>query len=328
MVPNAFSRTFVRQTTRAIDLYETVLEQVIQSAALDTAWMSEETFQSPALNRHQRQHGLQVNLVARKSRLELELQEYLEKYFASWCHAFCEQMQNQLPREMKDIVYGYIFEDRIFPIKERPEGWRFIPNPCADMENTLSAIPKDRLRYHAHVADVHHVGEPTLRELGEFFYRVTMFSVLLNDHKDSFRFSYFLSEANDPWRIGPKLSALARMFDFEIWPEDRSSVNGFVRVCNILGNVSRKLFVRVRLDLILDVIEDPGELTSLMNNATDITSAVEVLVNKGHDIMVTIEDKDIAMQIQDDTRPMVELRGAQLSASALNDIIHEMWQQS
>ncbi|KAH7070100.1 hypothetical protein FB567DRAFT_220279 [Paraphoma chrysanthemicola] len=320
MVPNAFSRAFVRQTIRNIDLYEIVLEQVIQSAALDTAWMSEETFQSATLNRHQRQHRLQVNLVARKSRLELELQEHLEKYFASWCHAFCEQMQDQLPREMKDIVYGYIFEDRICPIKERPEGWRFIPNPPADIENALSAMPSEKLRYHGHVADVHHVGEPTLRELGEFFYRVTTFSVWLNDHNDSFRFSYFLSERNDPWRIGPKMSDLARMFDFEIWPEERHSVNSFVRVCDTLGSVSRKLFIRVRLDLNLHALEGLGGMMSLMDTATDIVSAVEFLVNKGHDIMVTLEDQEIA-------RPMVELRGAQLSAGALHDIIREMWQQ-
>lgn len=159
----------------------------------------------------------------RRDRCREALKVYLRSRLASQRLALCNQIQQKLPRELRDIIYGYILEPRIQHVgpsmftspkkKKKPRGTR----PFFELLDEQDCMEREQRVHHLdHLSDIKFTNTATRRELAMVYYRITSFSfgssisafdssVTLKQCLDAFLF-----RTVDPWHIGSSSFDLIR----------------------------------------------------------------------------------------------------------------------
>jgi hypothetical protein len=86
-------------------------------------------------------------------------------------------MQDRLPRELRNLVYEHILDDRTGFLdgnvaQESPHGLELFHHSSKDPRYR---IPRDTVQPTAHITNVKYMKKATLKELAEVYYRVTTF---------------------------------------------------------------------------------------------------------------------------------------------------------
>ena len=137
--------------------------------------------------------ALRSQLAALQSQLDASLEELevvdkdekvaLEKHASAKCRSICEMMQRKLPREIRDMVYGYLTTyDEVAILAPNED-----TSPKTDfvLHNYIilgSLYLSDDTSW-ARDYTVKRVGDDTLRELTENYYRTSRFNCFLTDSK-------------------------------------------------------------------------------------------------------------------------------------------------
>ena len=126
--------------------------------------------------KHERR--LAENIPGARPALYFELYEYIGRYSAPDCQALCERVQQKLPRELRDMIYGYILNPRprrgsVYPselIAATPvsKAWK---KPVVTGTWMTEFDARDIL----HICSSQFLGAKTIQELAETYYRLSKF---------------------------------------------------------------------------------------------------------------------------------------------------------
>jgi hypothetical protein len=160
----------------------------------------------------QQEETFQSQLAARKAFEKQLLQNHFALYLAAPCLALCEQIQRELPQELRDNIYEYLLDTKVHYINSshtfsmcNDEGELF--REYYEDENGI--IPGPRITSVGHLADITYVGEAMRNELAETYYRTKVFS-FNGDVPVCHCLEKTLFQTMDPWYIGAELCALVK----------------------------------------------------------------------------------------------------------------------
>jgi hypothetical protein len=70
----------------------------------------------------ERQERMTTNILRAEIRMCQDIDQHIKAYARPSCQALCEYMQRRLPRELRDIIFGYILDDLLEPKTTITEG--------------------------------------------------------------------------------------------------------------------------------------------------------------------------------------------------------------
>jgi hypothetical protein len=201
-----------------------------------------------ALKESNRLIALSHQLQNQAYQLQREAEHHIEDAAISQCRDLCDTMQAVLPRELRDMVYGYLLIDEtkcghtkkledehssIFHVPRRPD--MYVPT-------TFEQYP--------HVRDEYYVGIETMTELAEAWYRSAQFTF---DYRAKIRQLF----EQEPWGLDLDVRQLIRNVHVHIWPSyypDDVVRPGtdhffFVEDIHLLSELRKPAIVTIRLDV-------------------------------------------------------------------------------
>lgn len=95
-----------------------------------------------------------------RQKVDAELRKRLELYAKTTCQKLCDTVIHSLPREIRDIIYGYLHQDETIYV-----GPEYLSNSGQPCESDRGA----------HYWDPEYVGEAMRAEIVESWYRTTLF---------------------------------------------------------------------------------------------------------------------------------------------------------
>jgi hypothetical protein len=160
---------------------------------------------------------------AKKSelRLKTKLLQHIAAHYAPQCLSICEQMQHELPRELRDMVYGHLLETRTHPLTPDDVA-RLLPEnlrkgrdwgPAKKPDPSYSWIKKIGRYGLTHICDKDYVGLATMQEIAEAYYRESIFSFDIYPFGPPDPLSQHLFEATDRWGFGLDVTNLIRRLE-------------------------------------------------------------------------------------------------------------------
>jgi hypothetical protein len=171
-------------------------------------WL-ENLFRNTGNELYQQEITFQSQLFDEIEVFEKLLQIHFTLYLGPSCLAVCERLQQKLPRELRDMIYGYLLDTRTVHFDW---SWSFFmfkntgePKP-EYIENEPGIIPGPRILSVGYLADTCYVGKAMRNELAEAYYRGTVFSF----PEYGSCLENILFHTMDPWYIGAELSGLVK----------------------------------------------------------------------------------------------------------------------
>jgi hypothetical protein len=158
---------------------------------------------------------LLVNIPKARTSLSAEIDRQIVAHTAPPIHALCENLQERLPRELRDIVYEHLLP----PCDILIEATDFLP-----LDDPESSRP--RLISFPHLLEHDYLDAITRKEYAEAWYRFCTFQFASTD-----LVGRFIHE--DPWGMGLPVHQLARNFEIDIWHTDCMHESIYKRRSNI-----------------------------------------------------------------------------------------------
>jgi hypothetical protein len=268
-----------------VDVEKVPVRSEIMTFAIESVY----GYPPPPLQPDPEQIKKRNRLVQRRAVIDLRLQKHLKAHLAPQCLDLCQQMQEKLPRELRNYVHEYTLEDRTSYIDSQFMKTFQITQSSLDQNDArpASLIPGSQFRAIEHVADVDYVGTVTLSELAYTYYRVMKF--VFNGHhtRRALPFNAFLFGAVDPWNVGSTPSKLVRKLELCIYDGDLDC-----RPHRILAELALLQKMQNKMDLSLQVWHRPGNSNSVHRDVGELTCRIFPTVNtlrrSGHDVSITI----------------------------------------
>jgi hypothetical protein len=118
--------------------------------------------------------------------VDAEINHYIHQYAAPTCLSLCEGIQEKLPRELRDMIYGFVLQEnpKVRLRKEHFEHELFDSRliiPLVGRAERLINLGYDNISGYAHLFDTGFVDPNTKSEFTEAWYWPTTFSFL--EHK-------------------------------------------------------------------------------------------------------------------------------------------------
>jgi len=139
------------------------------------------------------------------------------------------------------MVYAYIIEEGVYQC----EG-------SAKHGKTTRWQPKRHPASPAHLQDIENIGEPTLFELGLFYYQVTTFKFSGDASSQCRRLGKILLHTPDPWQSGRQLLNLVRKIELSVEQHELKSYNKEFPTLLSTFMVSMQCKVAIRVSITLD----------------------------------------------------------------------------
>jgi hypothetical protein len=237
----------------------------------------------------QQEETFQSQLAARKTVYEHLLQNHFALYLGPPCLALCEQIQRELPRELRDNIYEYLLDTKFHYINSDYTYHMFNdqgePTP-GYYEDSNGIIPGPRITSVGHLAEINYVGEAMRNELAETYYRTKVFSFEGNVPQVAHCLEKTLFRTMDPWYIGAELCGLVKNVELTI---DAGSLLFFPEAMDELPELLR-LEAGIRINI---KVEASTYCASMDNETLAIaTNTLFPLLNKlqakGHTVTIEI----------------------------------------
>jgi hypothetical protein len=193
------------------------------------------------------EHGFREQLYAKAEEIEDSIQQHLRLYLSSSCLALCEQMQQKLTRELRDIVYDYALESEVRYIDSYLIRRVFKDNPpiTKQVGDQDCIFHRPRIFDLGHLADVSYVGGAMHKELTDSCYRGTIFSFDADVKKVVGNLEAALFQTMNLWRTGVELSSSVRKV--ELATTDRTLLQASHCISALLGLSRLEESVRVTI---------------------------------------------------------------------------------
>jgi hypothetical protein len=265
----------------------------------------------------QQEETFQSQLAARKAVEKQLLQNHFALYLAPPCLALCEQIQRELPRELRDNIYEYLLDTKVHYINLHHTYYMFNDKgePTREYyEDKNGIIPGPRITSVGHLADINYVGEAMRNELAETYYRTKVFSFEGDVPQVGHCLEKTLFRTMDPWYIGAKLCGLVKNLELTT---NAGSLLFFYQAMDELPELLR-LEAGIRINI---KVEASTYWVSVDNETLAIaTSKLFPLLNKlqakGHTVTIEIV-KDCGTWPKHEERLQHKLAGGNVTANNL-----------
>jgi hypothetical protein len=269
----------------------------------------------------------QNRISAARDSLKTQLDSYLSVRLATSCLALCQKMQQRLPRELRDLVYERILEDRMLLVDHKT---------INELEEYQKAIKRGYVRRPyfpgqksskiSLLIETYYIGTETAQELAESHYRNKTFCFDSDTAKVSGRLETFLFGSMAPWLSFGNVSDAIRKI--ELHSTDARLDDNF-RVLEDLGVLMRmthKIQINIELERRKYVLTT--EFSRLVQVVSKIFPLLQWLRLKGHSISMEIQNSIPQILcprthrwIKRKGKSQVRLNGANLTLSMLEQLL-------
>ncbi|CAO2658350.1 Nn.00g060730.m01.CDS01 [Neocucurbitaria sp. VM-36] len=215
--------------------------------------------------------------------LDDRLCDYISKCSPSQCYALCKQMQQKLPRKLRDMVYENILE---------PQARTVSPQDFHGPKEYPAGLVELDARGISHIYNIEAVGPATLLELAETYYRMsTLFSAGLglpwtHHHlRELFRGNMWGPNLN----LNPPNHIKCMVFHcYLMSPDDRSNTKGNSNV--IFAEAKESLLkldkgVKIDIFMVCYAWSTEGDLRAFLNSLSHSIPVLDRLLESGHRII-------------------------------------------
>jgi hypothetical protein len=264
---------------------------------------------------------------AKMNSLITQLYIYLANRLSTSCCGLCEKMQERLPRELRDLVYEYILEDRVLKVDPK------VMTELKQYENEIELRHKRRFYFPGHqspkiyhVADTRFTGTATAQELSYSYYRNMTFCFDGDSTQVGQRLANFLYNTINPWLSFSNMSHVIQKV--ELRTTDGRMEDGLwtLRELGPFKWMTRKIHINIEVERRrYRRIEEIPRLVEVIGKVLPLLQELEW---KGHTILLTIQDcipqsfcSKRQSWIRNEAQPQVRLNGESLKLHILAQML-------
>lgn len=188
------------------------------------------------------------------------------------CRSLCDRIYYDLPREMRDNIYGFLHGHETIYVG--PEYFGQTKQPCETDRD-------------AHYWDLEFVGEDIQREIIESWYRTTLF-YFYDKHHNHEVITRFLD--TDRWQLGIKPRHFICKTRFELDASQSLRTTSGIQPLENLHLLPNHVSFFIRIHTYRDVQKDPLTLKCLKRTVRDLHRSLHALRVAGHKYIVQWPD--------------------------------------